>query len=213
METTNKIEIIGSIENEPIFDHEVYGEKFYSFNIKTKRLSDVYDVLPVIVSERLIKIDTLKGDSKIKLIGQLRSYNHTNNDNKIKLILKIFTREIELIEDENIKDKNIIELNGYICKKPNYRNTLKGRQICDLLLAVNRNYKKSDYIPTICWGRNSSYAKDLNIGSNISIFGRLQSREYNKKISEEESETRIAYEVSASKIELISEVEITEPAE
>ena len=203
MENTNKIEIIGDIVNGPVLDHEIYGEKFYSLNVRTKRLSDVEDILPVLISERIININDLKENTKIKIIGQLRSYNKMN-ENKVKLILNVFVKEIEIIEDENVKDKNIIELNGFICKKPVYRNTLKGRQICDILLAVNRNYKKSDYVPTICWGRNSNFAKNLDIGSNISITGRLQSREYNKKISEEVSETRIAYEVSISKLEVIN---------
>lgn len=205
MENTNKIELIGTVHSIPEFCYEIFGEKLYSFNLKTNRLSDNDDILPVVVSERLIDINTLNVNNKIKIIGQLRSYNvpDENNEGKIKLILKTFVKEIEILNDiEN--DKDIIELNGFICKNPVYRQTPKGREICDVFLAVNRNYHKSDYIPTICWGRNAKFAKELEVGQNIKVTGRLQSREYNKKIDEETFIKKIAYEVSISKIELIS---------
>jgi len=197
MENTNKIEIIGTVNSKPTFDHESFGEKFFSCIVNTKRLSGTYDCLPVLIPERLIDVNTIEVNQKVKIIGQLRSFNL--NENKIKLILTVFVKDIEFVDD-SLHDKNVIELNGYICKEPVYRTTLRGRQITDVLLAVNRNYKKSDYIPSICWGRNAIFAKDLTVGSNIIVSGRFQSREYNKKISENEIVVKTAYEVSVSKI-------------
>lgn len=207
MENTNvnnAISIIGSICEEPKFSHESYGEKFYLFYVKTKRLSDINDILPVIISERLIDVEKLSKDILISINGQLRSYNVFDKENeKSRLVLQIFVKNINLLDSEE-NDKNIIELDGYICKPPVYRETPSGREICDLFLAINRNYKHSDYIPTICWGRNANFAKNLSVGDNIKAIGRLQSREYNKRIDENTSEKRIAYEVSISKLELIS---------
>lgn len=210
METNNKIELIGTINTQPAFYHEIFGEKFYSFDLKAHRLSDNDDILPIFLSERLIDINSLKINDKIRIIGQLRSYNVNDeqNEGRIKLVLKTFVKEIEILETETDEtsgdnDKDVIELNGYICKPPVYRQTPKGREICDIFLAVNRNYHKSDYIPTICWGRNARFAKNLEVGQHIKAIGRLQSRDYNKRVDEETFVKKTAYEVSISKIELI----------
>ena len=139
------------------------------------------------------------------MFGQFRSYNR-HEENKNKLVLSVFVREVNLLESEDeIQRPNSIFLDGYICKEPVYRKTPLGREIADLLLAVNRPYGKSDYIPCICWGRNARFAESFAIGGHIQLWGRIQSREYQKKIDENEYEKRIAYEVSVSKMEYLGE--------
>ncbi len=197
----NTISLSGQIISSFTFSHKAYGEDFYSFMLKTKRLSDNYDILPITVPERLlINIDAKENDF-VNILGQLRTYN-SYYDNKNHLILTVFATKIEIC-CENIKDINSIHLNGYICKAPVYRTTPFGREIADILLAVNRAYGKSDYIPIICWGRNAKFASSLEVGKNINIQGRMQSRQYQKKISETEVIEKTAYEVSVSQIELI----------
>ncbi len=200
----NTVIIAGKIVEGCIFSHEVYGEGFYTFQISSERLSDKADVLPVTVSERLIDKELLQVGTKVNIAGQLRSYNNYNSK-KNRLVLTIFAREVELIEEEE-KNENQICLNGFICKPPIYRKTPFGREIADILVAVNRAYNKSDYIPCIAWGRNARYMANLEVGSNIKIWGRVQSRTYQKRIGEEVEE-RIAYEVSVSKIELAEQRE------
>lgn len=196
----NYITLSGQITSDFTYSHTVYGEAFYSFFLCSKRLSDTYDILPITISERLlININVQSGDY-VTITGQLRSYN-SYSDSKTHLILTIFAKEITINEEKN-KDINNIQLNGYICKKPIYRTTPFGREIADILLAVNRAYNKSDYIPIICWGRNAAFAANLEVGSNIFITGRMQSRNYQKKLSETEVIEKTAYEVSVSKIEL-----------
>ena len=195
----NTVLIAGKIVEGCIFSHEVYGEGFYTFQISSERLSDKADILPVTVSERLIDKELLQVGVKVDITGQLRSYNNYNSK-KNRLVLTIFAREIQLIEEED-KNENQIFLNGFICKPPIYRKTPFGREIADILVAVNRAYNKSDYIPCIAWGRNARYMANLEVGSNIKIWGRVQSRTYQKRIGEEVEE-RVAYEVSVSKIEL-----------
>ncbi|MDO5388642.1 MAG: single-stranded DNA-binding protein [Clostridia bacterium] len=198
----NIIDLSGQIISDFVYSHQVYGEAFYTFQLKSKRLSDTYDILPVTVSERLlIDIDANKG-AFVSLKGQLRSYN-SYSEGKTHLILTVFAKSIETAE-ESLNDVNNIVLNGYICKTPVYRTTPFNREISDILLAVNRAYKKSDYIPIICWGRNAKFASNLQVGSNILVTGRMQSRNYQKKLSETEVAEKTAYEVSVSKIELIS---------
>ena len=174
-------------------------------DISVDRLSDSTDIIPVMVSERLLDVsDDYKG-MKISITGQFRSYNR-HEEKKNKLVLSVFAREIEFVDDiEESAKTNQIFLDGYICKAPIYRKTPLGREIADLLLAVNRPYGKSDYIPCICWGRNARFASNFVVGSRCAIWGRIQSREYMKKLSEEQLERRIAYEVSVSKLELVEE--------
>lgn len=197
----NSVYIAGKIVEECVFSHEVYGEGFYIFKISSERLSDNEDILPITISERLIDKSQLVLDTHVEIHGQLRSYNNYSNK-KNKLVLTIFAREINLIEAEQNKNPNQICLNGYVCKPPVYRKTPFGREISDLLIAVNRAYNKSDYIPCIAWGRNARYTMNFTVGINIKIWGRIQSRNYQKKIGEQ-IEERVAYEVSVSKIEMI----------
>ncbi len=199
---TNVVTVIGEVYSQLEFSHEMYGEGFYVFCIKVPRLSEYNDILPVTVSERIIIGMDLKVGDRIKIIGQLRSYNKYVNESN-RLILTIFVRDLSLYEEEqDIKNPNQIFLDGYICKIPIYRSTPFGREITDLLIAVNRPYNKSDYIPCIAWGRNARYSEKLKVGDRIKIWGRIQSREYQKKISDEETITKIAYEVSISKMEV-----------
>ena len=196
----NTVLITGTVAEGCVFSHEVYGESFYMFRISSDRLSDKADILPVTISERLIDKELLQIGAKVKVMGQLRSYNNYNSK-KNRLILTIFAREISLLEEEDIKMENQIFLNGFICKAPIYRKTPFGREISDILVAVNRAYNKSDYIPCIAWGRNARYMANLEVGANIRVWGRVQSRIYQKRVGEEVEE-RVAYEVSVSKIEL-----------
>ena len=195
--TTNKVFLTGEIVSEPVYSHEMFGEDFYEMNFAVKRLSEQVDVLPLTVSERLITEMSLKAGDKISLSGQFRSYNKII-DGKSKLMLTVFVREI-LDYDEEI-NPNSIELIGFICKPTIYRTTPFNREICDMLVAVNRAYNKSDYIPCIAWGRNARFVKYLTVGEQVAVFGRIQSREYQKKISETEVVTKTAFEVSVSRI-------------
>ncbi len=201
----NQVVIMGEIVSDFTFSHEIYGEGFYMVDVRVERLSDSSDIIPLMVSERLLDVN---GDYKgmyIMVNGQFRSYNR-HEERKNKLVLSVFAREIDFVDEigENTKS-NQIYLDGYICKEPIYRKTPLGREIADLLLAVNRPYGKSDYIPCICWGRNARYASNFEVGARCAVWGRIQSREYMKKISEEELEKRIAYEVSVSKLELMED--------
>ncbi|MDD2481212.1 MAG: single-stranded DNA-binding protein [Lutispora sp.] len=199
--SNNIVTIVGIVKDKPTYSHEMFGEDFYNLDLIVPRLSDVSDELPVTVSERLmVGIDIEKG-TQIVAEGQLRSYNKFV-DGSNKLILTIFARNISL-SDEEIKNPNQIFLDGYICKRPIYRTTPFGREITDMLIAVNRPYNKSDYIPCIAWGRNARYSEKLQVGDRIRVWGRIQSREYQKKISDEEVITRTAYEVSISKMEIV----------
>lgn len=206
----NRVNIIGEIVSDFEYSHEVFGEGFYLVDVAVNRLSNMSDTIPLMVSERLIDVTKDYKGMTIEVSGQFRSYNRHEGE-KNRLVLSIFVREIQFPEtDEEIKDQsktNQIFLDGYICKVPVYRKTPLGREIADILIAVNRPYGKSDYIPCIAWGRNARFAASFEVGGHIQVWGRVQSREYTKKINEEESEKRIAYEVSVSKIELISKEE------
>ena len=193
----NKVFISGEIVSEAEFSHEVYGEGFYEMNVLVKRLSGQADILPVTISERLIQDKDLKIGVNINAIGQFRSYNKLVNG-KSKLMLTVFVRELP--EVYSVKNPNSIVLSGYICKPPVYRTTPFNREIADILIAVNRSYNKSDYIPCIAWGRNARFAKNLAVGEKIAVAGRIQSREYQKRISDEEIKVMTAYEVSISKL-------------
>lgn len=195
----NIVQIFGTITTKIKFSHEVFSEKFYSFTLEVPRLSDFCDKIPITISEKLMKDVALDIGNKLKIKGQFRSYNNfTNKGNK--LILSVFVKSIDKVGLE-IHNLNFIYLNGYVCKMPVYRTTPFGREITDLLLAVNRIHNKSDYVPCIAWGRNAKYAQSLKVGTNVKVWGRLQSREYQKKINDQENETRVAYEVSLSKID------------
>lgn len=198
----NDVFITGSVESELKFSHEVYGEGFYSFTLKVMRLSDISDFINVTISERLMQNIALNIGDEVSISGQFRSYNnYTESGNR--LILTVFARDILPGGDkERAKNPNYIFLNGFLCKKPVYRTTPFGREITDLLVAVNRAYNKSDYIPCIAWGRNARFAGNLNVGDNIKLWGRIQSREYQKRISDDETVTKTAYEISVSKMEV-----------
>ncbi|MBE7081992.1 MAG: single-stranded DNA-binding protein [Clostridiales bacterium] len=196
-EKNNKVFISGEIVTEAEFSHEVYGEGFYEMNVLVKRLSGQGDILPVTISERLISDKDLKVGVIINAIGQFRSYNKLV-DGKSKLMLTVFVRE--LLDETPIKNPNSIVLSGYICKPPIYRTTPFNREIADILIAVNRSYNKSDYIPCIAWGRNARFAKNLAVGERIAISGRIQSREYQKKVTDDDIKIMTAYEVSISKL-------------
>lgn len=199
----NQVIMAGEIVSEFVFSHEVFGEGFYMLEISVRRLSNSYDVIPLMISERLIDVTQDYRGETIAVSGQFRSYNR-HEGKKNRLVLSVFVRELEFAEEEPESSRtNQIFLEGYICKMPVYRKTPLGREIADLLVAVNRPYGKSDYIPCICWGRNARYASGFEVGAHIQLWGRIQSREYTKKISEEEIERRIAYEVSVSKLEFI----------
>lgn len=196
-EKNNKVFISGEIVTTAEFSHEVYGEGFYEMNVLVKRLSGQGDILPVTISERLINTENLRVGDTINAIGQFRSYNKLV-DGKSKLMLTVFVRE--LINDSTIKNPNNIVLVGYVCKPPIYRTTPFNREIADILIAVNRSYNKSDYIPCIAWGRNARFAKNLCVGEKIAISGRIQSREYQKRLSDDDIKVMTAYEVSVSKL-------------
>lgn len=203
--TSNKAYIEGKIASEPQFSHEMYGEGFYSIMVNVPRLSETFDLLPVTVSERLIEgMDVVVG-SDVIIEGQLRSYNKYA-DGGNRLILTIFARDIS-IGGEKTKNPNQIYLDGFICKKPAYRTTPFGREITDMLIAVNRPYNKSDYIPAIAWGRNARFSEKLNVGDHVRIWGRIQSREYQKKLAEGEVISKTAFEVSISKMEKVEKEE------
>lgn len=198
---TNYVEVCGEVVSDFTFGHEVFGESFYILDILVKRLSDSYDVIPLMISERLIDVNKNYHGVCVYVKGQFRSYNR-HEEGKNRLILYVFVKELEFVNGESEKlNTNQIFLDGHICKAPVYRKTPLGREIADILLAVNRPYGKSDYIPCICWGRNARWASCIEVGNRIAICGRIQSREYQKKISETEIENRTAYEVSAFKME------------
>ena len=199
----NQVSIMGKIDTGFTFSHQVFGEGFYTMEILVRRLSDSEDRIPVMVSERLLDVTQDYTGEYIEIQGQFRSYNrHEEKHNR--LVLSVFAREVSFVEEETDKAKtNQIFLDGYICKAPVYRKTPLGREIADMLIAVNRPYGKSDYIPCICWGRNARFAAGFEVGGHVQIWGRIQSREYVKKLEGEEAQKRVAYEVSVSKLEYI----------
>ena len=199
----NQVSMMGEIVSEFQFSHEVFGEGFYMVELAVNRLSNYSDYIPLMISERLIDTEQDYTGQLIRVSGQFRSYNR-HEEKKNRLVLSVFVRELEFLDeiDENEKTNQIF-LDGYICKEPIYRKTPLGREIADVLLAVNRSYGKSDYIPCICWGRNARFASGFTVGSHIQIVGRVQSREYVKRIDAENLEHRVAYEVSVSKVDLL----------
>ncbi len=213
----NHLILVGKITSEKRFSHEIYGEKFYIFDVEVPRLSGVSDTIPVTISERLVPTNELTIGRKVMVEGQFRSYNSYENERN-RLVLTVFVKELQFIEEveqseedeekdlkENIS--NEVTLIGYICKAPIYRQTPFGREISDILLAVNRAYNKSDYIPAIAWGRNARFCKNIEVGTKVKIVGRVQSRQYEKKYEDGTVQTKVAYEVSIASLELIDENE------
>jgi len=210
----NYLTLVGKVTSDKKFSHEIYGERFFSFDLSIPRLSGNADIIPIVVSERLINDDMLALDKKLLIKGQFRSYNSFENE-KNKLILTVFAKDIEEVEENQEVEENEfakkdmvtneVVLIGFVCKKPIYRQTPFGREIADLLLAVNRAYNKSDYIPTIAWGRNARFCQNLEVGTQVKIIGRVQSRTYEKKYEDGTVETKVAYEVSICSLEIINE--------
>ncbi len=197
----NRVYIAGEVDSELAFSHMIYGERFYLFRLKVPRLSENFDLINITISERFFPYLHPQSGDMVEIRGQFRSYNNFSETGS-RLILTVFVKSIDYITDvENLQNPNRIYLNGFICKQPVYRTTPFKREISDILLAVNRSYNKSDYIPCIAWGRNAKFAESLSVGDNLKIRGRIQSREYQKKIGEDEFETKTAYEVSVSKLE------------
>lgn len=209
----NHLVLIGKVCSEKTFSHEIYGEKFYMFDLEVPRLSKAVDVIPITVSERLITNIDIEIGKELAIEGQFRSYNSYENE-KNRLILTVFAKDISEVEDEELSEEeekkkvsNEVVLIGYVCKKPIYRQTPFDREIADILLAVNRAYNKSDYIPCIAWGRNARFCQNIEVGTEVKILGRVQSRKYEKKFEDGTSETRVAYEVSISSMEIIDKKE------
>ena len=206
----NYLVLVGEITSEKKFSHEIYGESFYVFNVEVPRLSNATDTIPITISERLITNFDLNLGKKVIIEGQFRSYNTYENE-RSRLVLTVFAKEIreynEELEEGQEKTSNEVVLSGYICKKPIYRQTPFGREISDILLAVNRAYNKSDYIPCIAWGRNARFCQDMLTGTEVKVIGRVQSRQYEKKYEDGTSEIKTAYEVSIGSLEVINKEE------
>ena len=210
----NHLVLRGKIVSEKSYSHEIYGEKFYVFNLEVIRLSSTVDIIPITISERLLTGLNLEIGKNVVVEGQFRSYNNYENERN-RLILTVFAKEIQEVESEEDKEEvtNEVVLVGYVCKKPIYRQTPFGREIADVLLAVNRAYNKSDYIPSIAWGRNARFCQNMEVGTEVKITGRVQSRTYEKKHEDGSTETRVAYEVSIASMEIVSEEVSSEQAE
>ncbi|MEI3395476.1 MAG: single-stranded DNA-binding protein [Clostridia bacterium] len=218
----NYLTLVGKVTGEKKFSHEIYGERFYVFNLEIPRLSGNADIIPITVSERIVTDEMLMQGKKLLVKGQFRSYNSYDNE-KNRLILTVFAKDVLEVEDnqedeENEMTKkdmvtNEVVLVGYICKKPIYRQTPFGREIADILLAVNRAYNKSDYIPTIAWGRNARFCQNLEVGTKVKLVGRVQSRMYEKKYEDGTVENRVAYEVSIGSLEIVEDEDKVEEKE
>ena len=207
----NHLVLVGKVTSDKKFSHEIYGESFYIFDLEVARLSGNSDIIPITISERLILEKELEIGDKVAIEGQFRSYNSYENE-KNRLILTVFAKDIKYLseeDEENSSEKvsNEVTLIGYICKKPIYRQTPFGREISDILLAVNRAYNKSDYIPAIAWGRNARFCQNIEVGTKVKITGRVQSRNYERKFEDGTTQTRTAYEVSISSLEIVNEEE------
>ena len=219
----NYLTLVGKVTGEKKFSHEIYGERFYTFNLSIPRLSGNADIIPITISERIITDEMLREGNKLLIKGQFRSYNSYENE-KNRLVLTVFAKDIEEVkEDEQEQEENEIVkkeattnevvLIGYVCKKPIYRQTPFGREIADLLLAVNRAYNKSDYIPSIAWGRNARFCQNLEVGTEVKIVGRIQSRNYEKKYEDGTVVKKVAYEVSIGSLEIVKNSDNTENQE
>ena len=199
----NQVTIVGVVDYEFTYSHEVFGEGFYMLEVVVNRLSHMEDRIPLMVSERLVDVTQSYKGKVVEVHGQFRSYNK-HEEGRNRLILSVFVREFGFVGEEGSAARpNSVYLDGYICKQPVYRMTPLGREIADLLLAVNRPYGKSDYLPCICWGRNARFAGKFEVGAHIHLWGRIQSRTYQKRLENDEVEKRTAYEISVSKIECV----------
>lgn len=194
----------GKVATEPKFSHETFGEAFYEIDLEVERLSQNIDIIPITISEKLMTGNLIQVGNVISIKGQFRSYNKSD-DTKSHLMLTVFVREVTT--EQKDMPTNIIEINGFICKSPIYRTTPFKREICDVLIAVNRAYNKSDYLPCIAWGRNARFIKDAAVGDKVNLVGRIQSRVYQKKLEDGNVEDRVAYEVSVGRITLDNENE------
>ena len=218
----NYLTLVGKVTGEKKFSHEIYGERFYVFDLEIPRLSGNSDIIPITVSERLVTDEMLMQGKNLLVKGQFRSYNSYENE-KNRLILTVFAKDVIEVEEKEDEEENEmakkdmvtneVVLIGYICKKPIYRQTPFGREIADLLLAVNRAYNKSDYIPSIAWGRNARFCQNLEVGTKVKLVGRVQSRIYEKKYEDGTVENRVAYEVSVGSLEVVEEKDTTESNE
>ena len=206
----NYLVLIGKIISDKTFSHEIYGESFYIFNLEVPRLSGNEDIIPITISERLIANFDLTIGRKVVIEGQFRSYNSYENERN-RLVLTVFAKDIiDYKEEQEENVSNEVVLNGYVCKKPIYRKTPFGREISDILLAVNRAYNKSDYIPCIAWGRNARFCENVAVGTEVRIVGRVQSREYEKKHEDGTVEKKVAYEVSVASLEVANKEDNSE---
>ena len=204
----NHLQLVGKIVSDKSYSHEIYGEKFYNFDLEVVRLSNTVDIIPITISERLLTEVEIEIGKNVIIEGQFRSYNNYENERN-RLVLTVFAKEIKVVsEDDVIEVTNNVVLVGYVCKKPIYRQTPFGREIADILLAVNRAYNKSDYIPCISWGRNARFCQNMEVGTEVKIVGRVQSRNYEKKHEDGSVETRVAYEVSVASMEVVDEENI-----
>ena len=201
LQKNNVVTITGRIASELLFNHETFEERFFMAYVSIERTSGVEDIIPVVVSERLVDVSQSLVGEIVEIRGQYRSYS-VRKELVRHQILYVFAMEMVLGTDINSAN-NTIFLDGYICKPPVYRKTPLGREIADLLIAVNRPYGKSDYIPCICWGRNARYVGGLKVGEHIEVHGRIQSRVYTKRLPDGSSEERTAYEVSVSTLEVV----------
>jgi len=218
----NYLTLVGKVTGDKKFSHEIYGERFYVFNLDVARLSGNSDIIPITVSERLVTDEMLMQGKNLLVKGQFRSYNSYENE-KNKLILTVFAKDVMEVEETEAEEENEmvkkdmitneVVLVGFICKKPIYRQTPFGREIADILLAVNRSYNKSDYIPTIAWGRTARFCQNLEVGIKVRLVGRVQSRMYEKKYEDGTVESRVAYEVSIGSLEVVEENDTEEPKE
>ena len=206
-ETGNSIHLRGHVCQPLQFGHELFGEQFFVTTLRVPRLSGAEDFLPITLSERLLIDEPIAAGSILCLDGQLRSYNKVVEGSG-RLLITAFAQR--LLPEEDEENPNRVQLTGALCKAPSYRTTPFGREIADLMLAVNRSYGKSDYIPCITWGRTARYAANLKIGDKVQLVGRFQSRNYQKQLPDGTILNKVAYEVSVSRLSAMKEDPLTE---
>lgn len=201
-ETGNLLRLGGTLATHPVYGHEVFAEQFYYSTLSVPRLSGAEDLLPITISERLMENKTLEPGTPMALEGQLRSYNKVV-EGAGRLLITGFVQR--LLNPEELQNPNQVQLYGALCKAPSYRTTPFGREICDLMLAVNRAYGKSDYIPCITWGRTARFASHLQVGDHVQVQGRFQSRAYQKQLADGTILNKTAYEVSVGRLTLLKQ--------
>ena len=198
--TINQITVRGSLQQLPVFSHENHGKKFYRFTQDVPRLSGTVDSLPVVAVEQTLNEIDLSGGEMLTITGQIRSHN-VRSDGIRHLLIFIFANSISAEGGDPI---NEVVLTGPICKEPIFRRTPLGREICDVMLAVPRAFKRADYLPCILWGRTAQDISACHVRDTISIQGRMQSRAYTK-LTEDGPQERIAYEISALSAEILED--------